>query len=304
LRFRLLGPLEILGRGGEPVPLRAAKQRTVMAVLLLHSNRRVSLDRLTAALWPGDPPPSAAGNVRTYVSALRQALEPAGRDRLPRLQFERGGYWLNLLPSDLDLLVFEDLEQRGRRALGSGDFAEASHLLWEALRLWRGQPAEDVIMHSDEAATIAGLEERRLAVEEAWIDAQFAQGLDEELIGQLRIMVAAQPLREQLWHRLMVALYRSGRPADTLAAFQELRQRVVGELGIEPGPQVQRLQRQILAGEAPDSRSTVTVTATAIRPRQLPPDIADFTGRTSELDRLTAAWKKKKTREEEQRNRF
>ncbi len=231
----------------------------MMAVLLLHSNRRVSVDRLTASLWQGSRPVGSRKRAHLCIGPApgTSASQPG---YLPQLEFERGGYQLNLVPSELDLLVFEDLEQRGRRAFGSGDFAEASQLLWEALRLWRGQPAEDVIMHSDEAATIAGLEERRLAVEEAWIDAQLAQGLDEELIGQLRIMVAAQPLREQLWHRLMVALYRSGRSADALAAFQELRQRVVGELGIEPGPQVQRLQRQILAGEVPDARSTVTVT--------------------------------------------
>ncbi len=91
MRFRLLGPLEVRGRGDELVPLSAAKQRTVLTVLLMHSNHRVSVDRLIAALWPGQPPRSAPGNVRTYVSALRQVLEPDDRDRLPRLRFEQGG---------------------------------------------------------------------------------------------------------------------------------------------------------------------------------------------------------------------
>lgn len=293
LRFRVLGPLEIRGIDGESIPLRPAKQRTVMTVLLLHSNHRVSVDRLTAALWPEQPPRSAAGNVRTYVSALRQVLEPDSRDRLPRLRFEQGGYRLNLAPSEFDLLVFEDLEQRGRRALRYGDFAEAAELLAEALQLWRGQPAEDVIVDGDEAATLAGLEERRRAVEEAWVDAQLARGQNEQLIVRLRSAVASQPLREQLWHRLMVALYRTGRSAEALAAFHELRRRVVDELGIEPGPQVQRLQRQILAGEGPDFRPAVTIAPAAVHPRQLPPDIVDFTGRTAALGQLTAthtAW--------------
>ncbi len=292
MRFRLLGPLEVQRYDGESVPLRAAKQRTVLAILLLHSNRRVSVDRLTASLWQGQPPRSAAGNVRTYVSALRQILEPDGQDRPVQLHFERGGYQLDLAPSELDLLVFEDFEQRGRRALGNGDSAEAARLLWEALRLWRGQPVEDVTLGSDEAATLAGLEERHLLAEEAWVDAQLAQGKNEQLIVRLRSLVAGQPLREQLWHRLMVALYLSGRSAEALAAFHELRRRVVDELGIEPGPQAQRLQRQILAGEPLDFQ-TATTTLAAVHPRQLPPDIADFTGRTRDLDRLTtglAAW--------------
>lgn len=289
MRFRLLGPLEVRGRDEELVPLRAAKQRTVLTVLLMHPNHRVSVDRLTAALWPGQPPRSAAGNVRTYVSALRQVLEPADRDRLPRLRFESGGYRLDLAPSELDLLLFEDFEQRGRRALSNGDPAEAARLLWEALRLWRGQPAEDVAVGSEEAATLAGLEERRLVAEEAWVDAQLLQGHNAQLIERLRSLVARQPLREQLWHRLMVALYRSGRSAEALAAFQELRRRVVDELGIEPGPQIQRLQRQILAGETPDFRLAAVITSKAVHPRQLPTDIADFTGRTAELRRLTSA---------------
>ncbi len=294
MRFRLLGPLEVRGHDGEYIPLRAAKQRTVLAVLLLHSNRRVSLDRLTAALWPGQPPRSAAGNVRTYMSALRQVLEPDGGDSLPQLRSERGGYQLDLAPSELDLLVFEDFEQRGRRALGNGDWAEGARLLWEALGLWRGQPAEDVAMGGQEAATLAGLEERRLLAEEAWVDSQLAQGQNAQLIVRLRSLVAGQPLREQLWHRLMIALYLSGRSAEALAAFQQLRRLVVDELGIEPGPQAQRLQRQILAGEAPDfGTSASATTPLAVHPRQLPPDIGDFTGRSREADRLTgalAAW--------------
>ena len=289
MRFRLLGPLEVRDCDDKLVPLRAPKQRTVLAVLLMHPNRRVSVDRLTAALWPERPPRSAHGNVRTYVSGLRQMLTPAGRDRLPQLRFESGGYRLDLVPSELDVLLFEDFEQRGHRALSDGNPAEAARLLWEALRLWRGQPAEDVTVGSEEAATLAGLEERRLVAEEAWADAQLAQGHNAQLIVRLRSLVAGQPLREQLWHRLMVALYRSGRPTEALAAFQELRRRVVDELGIEPGPQVRRLQRQILAGEAPDFRPAAFTTSKAVQPRQLPADIADFTGRTSELQRLTSA---------------
>jgi DNA-binding SARP family transcriptional activator/tetratricopeptide (TPR) repeat protein len=305
VRFFLLGPLEVHASGGEQVILSAAKQRTVLAVLLLHANSRVSVDRLTATLWPDRPPRSAPGNVRTYVSALRRVLHLDSQDHLPRLSFERGGYRLDLAPSELDLLVFEDLERRGRQALGNGDFAEAARLLRDALRLWRGQPAEDVALGSDAAAALAGLEERRLTAEEAWIDARLAQGHDAELIVRLRALVTGHPLREQLWHRLMMALYEAGRQAEALATFQELRRRVVEELGIEPGPQIQRLQRQILAGERLDFGSHpvatapaatalaatapgATAPAAAVPPRQLTPDIPDFTGRSAEIGRLRA----------------
>ena len=289
MRFRILGPLEIDADGGEPVRIRAAKQRTLLVILLLHANRPVSVDRLAAALWPGRRPRSAAANMRTYMSALRQALRLTGRDSLPRLSGQPGGYRLDLRPPELDLLVFEDLAATGGQALGGGDHAGAARLLGDALRLWRGRAAEDVAVDGEAAIALVGLEERRLAVEEAWVDAQLAVGDDDaQVIVRLRNLVAHHPLRERLWGQLMTALYRTGRGAEALAAFQELRGQLSDELGVQPGPSLQRLHQQILTGDTPDSPPPRTARRTAAVPlAQLPPDITSFTGRAAQIRRLS-----------------
>ncbi len=289
MRFRILGPLEVHGSGDVPVPLRASKQRTLLAVLLLHANQRVSGYRLEAAVWPDQLPRTATSILRTYVSALRRLLSLDDPDRLPWLAAQSGGYKLAVAPADLDLSVFEDLAGRGRSALEDGDTARAARLLRDALGLWRGNPAEDIMLDGDTEIALAGLLERRLATEEAWIDSQLALGTDPELIARLRSLVAEQPLRERLCGQLMLALYRAGRQAEALDAFQALRRRMVDELGIEPGSPVQRLQRQILAGDTTLSsppRRESAVLAPPVVPRQLPPDIADFTGRRAHLERL------------------
>jgi DNA-binding SARP family transcriptional activator len=255
MRFHVLGPLEVHTADGENVRLGAAKQRTLLVLLLLHANRPVALDRLAEALWPGRMPRSAAGNIRTYMSGLRQVLGLGSADRLPRLVAGPGGYRLDVEPSELDLLVFDDLAARGRHALGHGDPAGATEILGEALRLWRGQTAEDVVLDGKMAGTVAELDERRLAAEEAWIDAQLMLENDAELIARLRGLVARHPLRERLWGQLMTALYRSGRQAEALTAFQRLRRQVADELGVEPSPQLRRIQQQMLKGDPLESTS-------------------------------------------------
>ncbi|MGV9772315.1 AfsR/SARP family transcriptional regulator [Streptosporangium sp. NPDC003464] len=195
-----------------------------------------------------------AARLRTYVSALRQALGPADRTEPPLLCTVPGGYQMRLSPADLDLLTFEELAAQGRQALTDGRPGLAAERLRRALGLWRGRPFEDVALDPalDQAlgTELVRLEERRLAAQETWIDSQLALGHHGDLLAELGALVAEEPLRERLQAQWMLALYRSGRQADALRAYRELRRQLVHELGVEPSPPVQRLHRQILAGHA------------------------------------------------------
>ena len=210
-------------------------------MLLLDAGRPVSQDRLMAALWREQPPPSAPRVIRTYVSALRQSLRLSRGDRLPRLVPAGDGYRLEVEPGELDLLVFDDLAERGRRALGDGDGAGAARLLDQALGLWRGEPAEDVSVDGDTGVLLAGLAERRVLAEEDRAEAGLVLGQDAALIATLRLLGAAHPLRERLWGQLMTALYRTGQQAAALAAYGQVRRQLVAELGVEPGPGLREL---------------------------------------------------------------
>jgi DNA-binding SARP family transcriptional activator len=287
MRFQILGSVEAWAEG-EPVRL-PPKPRALLAVLLVHAGRPVSRDRLMAAVWPEEAPPSAPRVIRTYVSALRRSLRVPGQDGLPRLAALGDAYRLEVAPGDLDMLVFDDLAERGRHALGDGDAAAAARLLDQALVLWRGPPAGDVTVDTDTGAVLAGLAERRLLAEEDRADAELALGRDAALIARLRLLVATHPLRERPWGQLMTALYRTGQRAAALACYRQLREHLVAELGVEPGPELGELHQQILAGDSPPARQpAATVPAAHVIPRQLPPDVSHFTGRAAELDRLDA----------------
>jgi DNA-binding SARP family transcriptional activator len=288
MRFRILGPVEARADGGELVRL-PPKPRALLVVLLVHAGRPVSRDRLMAAVWPEGAPPSAPRVIRTYVSELRQSLRLPRQDGLPRLATLGDAYCLEVGPGDLDMLVFDDLAERGRRALGDGDAAVAARLLDQALVLWRGPSAGDVTVDSDTGAVLAGLAERRLLAEEDWADAELVLGHDAALIARLRPFVATYPLRERPWGQLMTALYRTGQRAAALACYGQLRKHLVAELGVEPGPEVGELHQQILAGDSlPAGQSAAMVPVAQVMPRQLPPDVSHFTGRAAELDRLDA----------------
>ena len=288
MRFRILGPVEARADGGEPVRL-PPKPRALLAVLLVYAGQPVSRDRLMAAVWPEEAPPSAPRVIRTYVSALRQSLHVPCQDGLPRLAALGDAYRLEVAPGDLDMLVFDDVAERGRRALGDGDAAAAARLLDQALVLWRGPPAGDVTVDGDTGAVLAGLTERRLLAEEDRADAELALGRDAALIARLRLLVATHPLRERPWGQLMTALYRTGQRAAALACYRQLRTHLVAELGVEPGPELGELHQQILAGDSLPARQPAAMVPVAqAMPRQLPPDVSHFTGRAAELDRLDA----------------
>ncbi|GGO10540.1 SARP family transcriptional regulator [Microbispora rosea subsp. aerata] len=293
MRFRVLGALEVRSGAHRLIRLGAAKQRTLLAVLLLNVNRPVTTDRLLEALWPQRPPRTAVVALRTYVSALRQVLGLAGRGEPPLLSTVPGGYQLSVSPADLDLLVFQELADQGRQALGDGLPALAGDRLRRALALWRGRPFEDVPLDPAMEAELILLEERKVAAQETWIEAQLALGHHRDLLAELRAMVMEYPLRERLHAQWMLALYRSGRQAEALAAYHELRLRLRRELGVEPSPPLRLLHRRILTGHADLTDGEVAAPAVVrlpdpVKPHQLPRDIVSFTGRTAELARLHA----------------
>ena len=239
MEFRILGPLEVWDGGGE-VTLGGGKRRALLAVLLLHANEVVPADRLTEELWGADSPEHAADALRVNVSRLRKALpQDVLTTRSP-------GYVLRVESDELDLHRFERLVDEGRSLLARRLPADASARLRDALSLWRGPTLADFAYDSFAQAAIARLEEIRLAAVELLIDADLALGRHHELVAELEGLVAEHPLRERLRTSLMTALYRSGRQAEALDAYQAARRALVDELGIEPSPAVQELERGIL----------------------------------------------------------
>jgi DNA-binding SARP family transcriptional activator len=235
---RLLGPLEMAARGA-PIALGPAGQRALLARLLLDANRTVAVDRLVDDLWGEDVPRTAVKMIHIYVSKLRKLL-PAGL-----LVTRPPGYAVTIPPAALDLVRFERLRERGRTALARGCAAEAAGRLREALALWRG-PALAEFDEPFAAIESGRVEEMRLACLEDRIDADLALGRHTLLVGELDALVAHQPLRERLRGQLMLALYRSGRQAQALAAYRQLRQTLTVELGIEPSPKLRELEQRML----------------------------------------------------------
>jgi len=239
MEFRILGPLEVWDEGGE-VPLGGPKPRSLLALLLLHPNEVVPADRLIDELWGEDSPERAAAALRVNVSRLRKALP---RDVLTT---RSPGYAVRVEPDELDLHRFERLVDEGRSLLARGLAADASQRLRDALSLWRGPALADFAYQSFARTAIARLEEIRLAAVELRIDADLALGRHDELVGELEALVAEEPLRERFRRCLMTALYRSGRQAEALEAYQDTRRALVDELGVDPTPALQELERAIL----------------------------------------------------------
>ena len=239
LELRVLGPLE--ARKGETgIALGGKKLRALLAVLALEPGRVVSVDRLIECLWPGDPPETAAHAVQVYVSQLRKAL---GSETLVT---RPPGYVLEVDREHIDFHRFVRLADEGRMALEGGNPATAEAALREALALWRGPALADFAYEPFAQTDIARLEELRLATVEERVDADLALGRDAELVSELEALVAAQPLRERPRAQLMLALYRSGRQADALAAYRAARVTLADELGLDPGPELKELEAAIL----------------------------------------------------------
>jgi branched-chain amino acid transport system substrate-binding protein len=225
--------------------LGGSKQRTVLAVLLLEAASVVSSDRLIEEVWGEDQPDDAATALQQHIARLRRLLQPHDVLRTrPR------GYLLAIAPEQLDLERFERLRDEGRRLLEDGRGEEAAGLLRSALALWRGEPLADLAEEPFLREARPRLEEARLDALETRIDADLAAGRHRELVGELGELVRAHPLRERFRAQLMLALYRAGRQAEALEVFADTRRTFSAELGLEPGPQLQRLQQAILTHDA------------------------------------------------------
>src|SRR3954449_10844134 len=230
MELLVLGPIEARMDGCQ-IPLGAAKQRAVLAMLSLHANSTVSADELMEGLWGEHPPATAAKMVQQYVSQLRRLL-PEDNGRGTVIVTRGRGYELRIAPDDVDALRFTSLVERGAAR--------------QALTLWRGGALDDIADEPFAAAEIRRLEELRLNALEQAIDADLAAGRHGELIGELEALGVEHPLSERLRAQLMLALYRSGRQAEALDAYRRARERLVEAVGIEPGPELQRLQAAML----------------------------------------------------------
>jgi YVTN family beta-propeller protein len=239
MRFEALGALSV-SSNGEAVSLGGRKQRTLLAVLLLHANEAVPRAQLVDGLWGERPPRSAAKSLDTYVYRLRKLI---GHDRLAH---EAGGYLLHVEPGELDVAEFERLVASAVTATESGDYHATLGELTLALALWRGPAWGDLLDSEALEADAQRLEELRLSALESRFEAELALAHGAELAPELERLVDQHPLRERLIASLMLALYRAGRQTDALDVFQTARWRLVDELGLEPGPELHELQRRIL----------------------------------------------------------
>ena len=251
LEFRLLGPVEALA-DGNVLPLGGARQRGVLAILLLHAGEIVPSERLVDLIWGESPPPTAATALQGYISQLRKAIEPARPAGTPPRVIVTAppGYLVRLEPGQLDLERFEEMVERGRADLVAGRPQLAADALGEALGLWRGPTLVNVRGERFADDAIRRLEELRVAAIEDHVEARLALGHHRQEVAELEGLIAEHPLRERLRAQLMLALYRSDRQAEALATFTTARRMLVDELGIEPGDQLRMLHEAILRQDA------------------------------------------------------
>jgi DNA-binding SARP family transcriptional activator/tetratricopeptide (TPR) repeat protein len=298
LRFEVLGPLRAW-RAESPLDLGPARQRVVLAVLLLHANKPLGREQLIDAVWGPAAPAHAVNLLQRHVSALRRVLEP-GRppwERSPLLTWTDAGYLLTVPKGHLDLSVFERELARARGARAARDLPGAREALHAALRLWRGPPCDGLVSPLLEVERDR-LAEQRISAMEDRLEVDLALGHHLDVVGELRHLVTQHPLRERLRGLLMLALYRSGRQAEAFAAFHAARRYLGEELGVEPSAQLQQMHEKILATDPTLDLSAAIdgVLADAVPearrelppPAQLPHRIPDFTGRDAELQRLQA----------------
>ena len=298
VRFGLLGTL-VVRDGATDVPVSAPRQRVLLASLLLGAGRVVGVDELAEVLWEGQPPAGARGAIHSAVQRLRVTLGPSGAGLV---ETRAPGYLMRVDDGDFDVREFSALAARGQAAAAAGTWAEAADLLREALKRWRGEPLADVpsqLLRDREAPAI---KDQWLQALVTRIEADLHLGRPGEVLAELRQLVTAHPLQEQFHAQLMLSLYRSGRQADALAAYQDVRRILADELGVDPGPELRRLHQRILAADsellAAETEPTGTVSAGAapaplgpaalVVPRQLPTVTRHFTGRAEALKALGA----------------
>ncbi len=245
MEFCLLGPLTVRV-DGMAMRVAAAKQRVVLAALLLNADRVMALDELSEAVWGPAPPASARVTLQNYVKRLRRALAETGGNRIGT---QPDGYVISVATGELDVNVFETLQDTARQAARDGRWDQAAARLREALALWRGQPLADIPSDLLSLQHVPRLAELHTQALEARVQADLQLGRHSEVISELRRFTAANPLRERPYALLMLALYREGRQAEALATYQQARQTLASELGVEPGPDLRELQQRILSAD-------------------------------------------------------
>ncbi|PBC84062.1 MULTISPECIES: BTAD domain-containing putative transcriptional regulator [unclassified Streptomyces] len=299
--LRLLGPVELVHEG-RSLDLGGPRQRVVLAMLGLNINRTASTEQLIDAVWGDSPPTTARGQIQVAISTLRKQFARAGRPGA--ITTRAPGYVLGMDTGSVDSLEFDRLVARAREDTRADRIAEAAATLHQALELWRG-PALDGLPNGPLQHTAAHLNVTRLTVLEERVRLDLMLARHEEVCAELTALIGQHPLRERLYELLILALYRSGRQAEALEAFQRARKALAEELGIEPGPELRDLAQAVLrqspaldlpasspdrgAAPLPSVRSDAPVVQDGgfrLIPRQLPASIGDFTGRHSELDKI------------------
>ena len=289
MRFLILGPLKVVD--GDRTVVLTGRRRTILAVLLANAGQVVPLEYLVDAVWDDGPPTTARRQIQNDISALRRVLAGAGAPETAIVSDGRG-YQILPRPGELDAQVFADLVAEAGDLARRDKPAAAAAKLRSALRLWRGPALLGLGGRTVESAAVR-LEEQRLAVTEQCLDLELGLGRQRELVAELAELVAAHPLRERLVGQLMLALHRSGRQSEALAAYDRLRAQLSDELGLIPGTSLQQLHTAILRNDPavdPPSEAPVAAddgdAAAAAVPAQLPADVPSFTGRADHLSRL------------------
>jgi len=243
--FGVLGQL-LVDNGVEKCRIPAPKQRIILAALIFGAGRVVSVDELADLVWNGAPPQSWRAAVHNYMARLRRSLGPAG----PRLVTSSPGYLLECDEAESDWRRFDTLARQSRSAAETGCWDSAAISLGAALALWRGMPLADVPSEPLRREWVPTLTEQWLQLVEWRIESDLRLGRDQHLVIELRRLATAYPLRERFHSQLMLALCRGGRQAEALTVYRDARRLLVTELGIEPGPELRRIQRWVLDGEA------------------------------------------------------
>ena len=290
--FRLLGPLEVR-HDGVPVPVVAAKQRVLIAALALAAGAPVTAERLITYLWDERPPASARNTVQNYVLRLRRTLRTATAAPGTLVTTSTSAYHLDVDADAIDVHRFRTLLRSARSEATAGERAAASALLAEALGLWRGDPLVDVPSDLLHREVVPALVEQRLAAQEQRIVLDLQLGRHQDLVTELVALTAAYPVRERMWAQLMLALYRCGRTSEALEAYQRAASVLAEELGVDPGPELQRMHQAVLTNDpnltiTGPPQETVARPATPVVPRQLPAAAGHFVGRGRELRHLSA----------------
>ncbi len=296
MQFGVLGPLQVIaGDPGEPDTVLAARLRVLLAALLWRAGQPVPKDELAELVWDGAPPRGAADATRALVMRLRRRLDARAAARIVT---HAHGYVIEASGDELDASLFETLTKETGIAVGIGRWAQAGRTAAEALRLWRGTPLVDVPSQLMRDSWLPHLEQLHVQALEWQAEAGLNEGRHEQLIPQLRDLTARHPLREHFHGQFMLALYRCGRQAEAIAAYQRVRRVLIDELGIEPGPALRRLHERVLVGDTgllaapaprpgPPPASTPQRADASAVPRQLPAGVRHFVGRAVELTALS-----------------